>query len=284
MFDSYGRSIDYLRVSVTDRCNLRCPYCAAGDLAVHDGAARDRVARDETAGGGTRNRAGRILTFEEIVVAVTAGAELGITKVRLTGGEPLVRRGVVELVRMIAGVPGITTVSMTTNGTLLSRLADPLKEAGLCAINVSLDTLDAKRYRSETGGRLEDAVGGVLRAKAAGIAPIKINTVVGPRTAPAELDELARFCADQGLRHQRIAEYRLSEEKRDSHGCDRPLPCEACNRLRLLSDGTIKPCLRSNEEVRFDPDHPQASLRAAIARKPERGGICTNRAMVEIGG
>lgn len=268
MFDSYGRRIDYLRVSVTDRCNLRCPYCAA---------------RDETAGG-TRSRAATILTFEEIVVAVTAGAELGVTKVRLTGGEPLARRGIVDLVRMIASVPGIATVSMTTNGTLLSPVAALLQDAGLSSINVSLDTLDEERYARETGGRLEDAVDGLLSAKRAGIALVKVNTVVGPHTTREELDTLARFCARHGLHHQRIAEYRLTREKRDDHECERPLPCEACNRLRLLCDGTIKPCLRSNEEVRFDPDHPRESLRAAVARKPERGGVCTNRAMVEIGG
>ena len=128
MIDGYGRNIRYLRVSVTDRCNCRCVYCMPGcgvPMLDHDD----------------------LMSFEELTEVVAASARLGVRKVRLTGGEPLVRQDVVELVRMIAAVPGIEEVDMTTNGTLLAPLAAPLREAGLTRVNVSLDTLDPVLYR-----------------------------------------------------------------------------------------------------------------------------------------
>jgi GTP 3',8-cyclase len=266
MFDTYGRQIDYLRVSVTDRCNLRCSYCMT---CGHFHPVRNKP----------------ILSFEEILAVVRAGADLGINKIRLTGGEPLVRTDVVDLVRAIATVPGIRTVAMTTNGVLLPRYAGDLREAGLHVVNISLDTLDPVRYASITGnGRLQWVIDGILAARDAGFERIKINTVVAPETTDLEIEAIRAFCHEYGLLHQRIALYDLETEKHDNHNLERPLPCAECNRIRLLSTGLLKPCLHSNEEVPLNAQDPAESLRRAIELKPEHGSVCTNRSMMEIGG
>ncbi len=266
MFDSYGRQIDYLRISLTEQCNLRCSYCMPVD--------------------GAKPRSALMpLSFDEIVSVIVAAAGLGITKVRLTGGEPLMRPGVVELVRLIASVPGILTVAMTTNGVLLGRYAAELKAAGLDVVNVSLDTLDPDRFRHLTRvGRLQEVIDGILSARAAGIERIKVNTVVGPDTPEEQVAAVRSFCDAHGLIHQRIALFSLESNKDDDHDCDRPLRCEDCNRIRLLSTGSLKPCLHSNEEVMLDPHNPGESIRRTVAMKPERGTVCTNRSMVQIGG
>jgi cyclic pyranopterin phosphate synthase len=158
--DAYNRPISYLRISVTDRCNLRCIYCMPEE-------------------GVPSRPHEQVLRYEEIETIVRAAAELGITKVRLTGGEPLVRLGVVDLVRKIARIPGIDDLAMTTNGVLLARYADDLADAGLHRINISLDTLDAERFRRITRrGHLADVLAGIEAARQAGLQPIKINTVV----------------------------------------------------------------------------------------------------------
>ncbi|WP_321972140.1 GTP 3',8-cyclase MoaA [Paratractidigestivibacter sp.] len=160
MIDGQGRQIGYLRLSVTDRCNCRCTYCMAE-------------------GGVPMLGHADILSFEELTAIVRAAAELGVTKVRLTGGEPLVRRGIVDLVRMVAAVPGVAEVAMTTNACLLAPVAAELREAGLTRLNVSLDTLRADRYEKITrGGRLEDALAGLEAARAAGFEHTKINCVL----------------------------------------------------------------------------------------------------------
>lgn len=265
MLDSFGRTIDYLRISVTDKCNLRCTYCMPA-CGVEARAHAD------------------VLRIEEFLDVVRVAAEHGITKVRLTGGEPLVRRGIVELVRGIAQIPGIAKIGMTTNGILLSLLARPLREAGLTHLNVSIDTLDPVRYAEVTrGGDVRQAIAGVLAARGVGFREIKINTVVAADRF-AEVGALRQFCSEYGLTLQRIAEYRLAEEKRDGLTVERPLPCSACNRLRLLSTGVLKPCLHSNDEIPIDWNDIAGSLEAAVAAKPYEGSVCTNRSMMEIGG
>ncbi len=160
MKDQYGRELKDLRISLTDRCNLRCVYCMP-------------------AGGIDFRPPDELLQDDELVLLVRVAAELGVTRVRLTGGEPTVRAGVVELVRQIAAITGIEDVSMTTNGLLLESLAAPMAEAGLKRVNISLDTMDSEKFsRITRGGRVEKVLAGIAAAEAAGLTPIKLNTVV----------------------------------------------------------------------------------------------------------
>lgn len=265
MYDSYNRRIDYLRISVTDKCNLRCRYCMPEEGVP--------VRRHED-----------FLSFEQITAVVRAAVRLGVTKVRLTGGEPLVKRGIVELVGMIRGVEGLRQLAMTTNGTLLTRYAAPLKAAGLDSLNISLDTLDAQRYRHLTRvGDIRLVLAGIDAAVAEHF-PVKINMVVLADTSAREIEELRRFCSERGLTLQLINHYDLTSEKRDQYHYDRPPRCEECNRIRLLADGTLKPCLHSDEEIPVDLADIEGSLLRTVARKPERGSVCTGRSMMEIGG
>jgi len=265
MYDSCNRLIDYLRISVTDRCNLRCIYCMPPE-------------------GVEKKRHDQLLTLEELALAARAAGILGITKVRLTGGEPLVRHGIVELVSMIAAIPEIRHLGMTTNGTLLAPLAETLKQAGLDSINISLDTLDPDRYRQMTrGGRIEDALAGIRAAVTCGL-PVKINMVVFPETTGEEMEGMRSFAEDLGARLQRISAYALESAKEDGHGMERPPKCATCNRIRLTSDGMLRPCLRSSLEVRFDPAHPEESIRQAVLAKPPCGGLCNDRTIAQIGG
>jgi cyclic pyranopterin phosphate synthase len=178
--DAYNRPISYLRISVTDRCNLRCIYCMPPEgvpWRPHEG----------------------ILRYEEIETVVHAAAELGIRKVRLTGGEPLVRPGIVDLVRMLARIPGIDDLAMTTNGILLSRYATALAKAGLQRVNISLDTLHPRRFQHITRlGRLEDVLDGIEAARRAGLEPVKINTVVIRGMNGDEVVDLARKTMEAG--------------------------------------------------------------------------------------
>jgi len=175
--DRFHRAITYLRVSVTDRCNLRCVYCMPEEgvqLRTHE----------------------EILRYEEIARIVRVGSELGFTKVRLTGGEPLVRPGIERLVAMIAQIPGLNDVAMTTNGILLARYAHALAAAGLDRVNVSLDSLDPKRFHEITRwGSLDDVLRGLQAAEEAGLTPIKINTVVIRGLNDEEVPALAGWAA-----------------------------------------------------------------------------------------
>lgn len=174
MRDTFGRNIGYLRLSVTDKCNCRCTYCMP-------------------AAGVVRHSHGEMLSFEEMAEMVEAASRLGVRKVRLTGGEPLVRRGIVELVGMIASVEGIDEVAMTTNATLLAPVARSLRDAGLTRLNISLDTLMPERYREISRiGELSDALAGIEAARAAGFGHLKINNVL---MGGVNDDEVADFVA-----------------------------------------------------------------------------------------
>ena len=178
MIDSYGRRIDYLRISLTDACNLRCVYCMPEEMRFKPRA--------------------ELLQDDEILAIVRAAAALGTTKIRLTGGEPTIRPGMVELVRSIAAVPGIDKVAMTTNGLLLAELAEPLAQAGLRAINVSIDTLNPAKFRRITRwGDLHRVWDGVAAAEAAGIHPLKLNAVVTRGFNEDEVTALARLSIDR---------------------------------------------------------------------------------------
>jgi cyclic pyranopterin phosphate synthase len=270
LLDESGREINYLRVSVTDRCNLRCEYCMPPEgieLKEH---------RD-------------MLSYEQIALVVEAAVGLGIARVRLTGGEPLVRKGLDSLVRILREIEGLEEISMTTNGALLdSATALRLKEAGLDRLNISLDTLDPERYRKMTrGGDIAEVLRGIGAAKEAGFEGTKVNMVVSKPDPGDDLARMRSFCAREGLVLQTINRFSLSRRSggtESPHDFDRPLPCEKCNRLRLTADGYLKPCLFSDIEVRVDFGDLEGSIRKAVEAKPTEGTSCTERSMRQIGG
>jgi GTP 3',8-cyclase len=276
--DAFGRAINYLRLSVTDRCNLRCRYC------VPEGGV-EWMARDHH------------LTDEEILRIVGVAARRGVSKIRITGGEPLVRPGIVELTAALARVPGITDLAMTTNGLLLARSAEALRRAGLHRVNVSVDTLDRGKFTRITGrDGLSDMWRGIEAAERAGLAPVKLNMVVQRGINDDECVPMARLTLDRPY-HVRFIEYmpvadfddwRARHVPNDEvmamitrmvgplspcdwRGQDGPATthqlegaagrlgfisaisddhfCERCNRLRLLADGSLRPCLFSSREV-----------------------------------
>ncbi len=199
MRDGHGRIIDYLRISLTDRCNFRCIYCMPEEGVC-------QLGRDE------------ILSLEEIERLVRVAAGLGIKSIRLTGGEPLVRKGVEGLVRAVTSTPGIQNVSMTTNGVLLPKMAGDLKRAGLNRVNISLDTLDAEQFRQVTRvGRLEDTLAGIDAALEAGFNPVKVNAVT-VRSLDQDFLAFAALSIDRPL-HVRFIEF-MPVGASDSTGVD----------------------------------------------------------------
>jgi GTP 3',8-cyclase len=268
--DAIGREINYLRVSVTDRCNLRCEYCMPPE-------------------GVELKKHGDMLSYEEIHQVVSAAVSLGIRRVRLTGGEPLVRKGVAALVRMLNRIEGLEEISMTTNGILLTQaVAAGLKVAGRDRLNISLDTLDPVRYAEITrGGDVTDVLRGISAAQSAGFEGTKVNMVVSLPDSRDDLERIKSFCAKEGLVLQTINRFTLSKrvsETESPHDFDRPLPCEKCNRLRLTADGYLKPCLHSDIEIRVDFEDIEGSIRKAVEVKPKEGVSCTGRSMRGIGG
>mgnify|MGYP005837513887 CR=1 FL=1 len=266
MIDRFGRTIDYLRISVTDRCNLRCSYCMPQE-------------------GVPLLRHEDVLRFEEIGEVVRVGAGMGVRKVRITGGEPLVRRGIEILVRMLAEIPGIRDLAMTTNGVLLAQRADALAEAGLGRVNVSLDAIDPARYAAVTrGGDVRQALAGIEAARRAGLLPVKLNCVVGASCDPRDAQDVARYARDQGLevrfiRQMDLAAGSFSVVEGGSGG-----DCPRCNRLRLTSDGQVRPCLFSNLGFSVRELGAAEALRRAVELKPPAGLACTNHRMHAIGG
>jgi len=266
MFDSFNRNIHYLRISITDRCNLRCRYCMPEEgiqLIGHDS----------------------ILRFEEITEVVREAVSLGIDKVRITGGEPLVRKGVTQLVAMLAAVDGIKDLAMTTNGVLLDGHASALKEAGLHRVNISLDTTDPIRYREITrNGDIREVFRGIEAAREAGLRPIKINCVVGKSSHEPDALAVKAFCDDQGL------EVRFIHQMNLSAGCFTVVEggsggeCRMCNRLRLTAGGKIKPCLFSDLEFDIRELGIREALLRAIRQKPEHGTMNTRNVFHNIGG
>jgi cyclic pyranopterin phosphate synthase len=285
LVDPFQRVISYLRVSVTDRCNLRCVYCMPEEGI-------EFQPREE------------ILRYEEILAIVRVGASMGLRKVRLTGGEPLVRTGIADLVAMINGVPGIEDISLTTNGIALPRMAEPLARTGLRRVNISLDTLRPERFHQITRwGRYEDVMEGIAAARAAGLSPVKINVVVMRLINDDEVLDFARstyeqdwdirfielmpfleeqetcikdtslvlgFVPTEKIKQQIEKELGPLEpsETKVGHGPARyfRLPgakgnvgfispvsekhfCETCNRMRLTADGKMRPCLLTDHEV-----------------------------------
>jgi cyclic pyranopterin phosphate synthase len=276
LLDTFGRVHNNLRISVTDRCNLRCTYCMPEDVVFMDRA--------------------ELLTFEEITRFVEVAAPLGIDKIRLTGGEPLMRRDLPRLVQMLSQVEGIRDIGLTTNGVLLAGMAQAFYDAGLRRINISLDTLNPERFRQlARRDGLEQVIAGILAARRAGFDPIKINAVSIRRITETEVVPLARFAREHGL-EMRFIEYmpigadqwernkvyfaheimeQLEQEVAplvpvedydprapamefrytDGGGrvgfiasVSRPF-CMSCNRVRLTADGKVRNCLFALDEV-----------------------------------
>lgn len=253
MYDRFKRNINYLRVSVTDRCNLRCQYCmpeCGVELMSHK----------------------EILSFEEIVKVIRFGVENGINKVRLTGGEPLVRKGIVDLVALISEIPGIEDLSMTTNGALLDQFAKPLAEAGLQRVNISLDTIDEKRYKKVTRvGDLSNVLKGITAAQHAGLNPIKINCVIKKSPIEKDAQEVAEFCDMNDLQVRFIKEMDLETGYFDRVIGGDGGHCASCNRLRLTANGKLKPCLFSDLEFDVRELGIEQAYSKAIGLKPKSG-------------
>lgn len=317
MIDQLGRDITYLRISVTDKCNLRCRYCMP----------EEGVCKKDHAD---------MLTEDEIIQAVEAAASLGIKKVRITGGEPLVKKNIVSICRRTAQVPGIREVCLTTNGILLPQLAGPLKEAGVKRLNLSLDTLDPQKYAYITRiGKLDDFRAGLDAAFEAGFEKIKINAVLIGGFNDNEIEEMAKltlaypldlrfielmpmydsgdFGIDAYVPYSRVLDklpeatavagdggvaklYRLPGA-RGNIGLISPVSahfCGDCNRLRLTADGKLKPCLHARDEYSIkgmDFDGMKAVMEQAIRNKPAWHGDLdalnrskAGRNMNEIGG
>jgi len=266
MYDRYDRKISYLRVSVTDKCNLRCYYCMPEEgvplLPYQD-----------------------ILSYEEIAEVVRYGAGHGIDKVRITGGEPLVRRDITHLVEMLSKIEGVRDLSMTTNGMMLGRYAGALVKAGLHRVNVSLDTLDPAKYEKITrGGQLNQALAGLEAARKAGLTPIKINTVIHQYFDEEDRRALKVFCRNKGYELRFIREMDLEKgtfsKVEGGSGGD----CPRCNRLRLTPHGRLKPCLFSNLGYDIRKLGIARAWEMALQNKPLSGSTNNTCSFYRIGG
>jgi cyclic pyranopterin phosphate synthase len=266
MFDKYNRHIHYLRISVTDRCNLRCQYCMPDEgitLMGHD----------------------EILSFEEITAVVKVAVSMGIDKIRLTGGEPLVRKGIAELVAMLSSVKGIADLAMTTNGILLEKYAHQLKTAGLHRVNISLDTIDPAKYTFITrGGNIQDVLNGIRAAREAGLNPVKLNCVVTGSSSDLDALGIRRFAEKEALQVRFIRQMDLKKGNFSVVEGGEGGNCAVCNRLRLTANGMVKPCLFSENEFSVRKLGTEEAILRALQDKPLKG--CFNRqgAFYNIGG
>lgn len=266
MYDRFDRNINYLRISVTDRCNLRCTYCMPEE-------------------GIPLLRHADILTFDEITNFTRVAVENGVTKVRLTGGEPLVRKGITALVRMISDIDGITDLSMTTNGVLLKQYAQELRSAGLHRVNISLDTVNPAKFAEITRtGNINDVFEGIDAAKEAGLIPVKINCVIKNSQEEEEAKRVARFCIDNGLEIRYIRQMDLVRGHYSTVVGGTGGDCSSCNRLRLTSNGKLKPCLFDNIEFDIRKLGYEEAIRMAVELKPGCGSVNDTGTFYNIGG
>lgn len=311
MEDRYGRQIDYLRISITDRCNLRCIYCMPAE-GVSDKAHEE------------------ILRFEEILRVVQVALQIGISKFRLTGGEPLLRKGVIPFIRALALLPGVADLAVTTNGTLLGRLGEQLRDAGVNRLNISLDTLDPDKFQRITRrGDFQQVWNGILDAIKLGFQPIKLNVVALKGFNDSEWVDFARLTLDYPLHVRFIelmpigtswnmaasfascgevrgtiekefgelnsihtvqgsgpAEYYTLPEAKGTIGFIHAMSnhfCRSCNRLRLTADGKLRPCLHDQHEVDLrgalrsgaSAEELQRLFSEAIALKPANHHVAT---------
>jgi cyclic pyranopterin phosphate synthase len=291
--DSFGRKVDYLRISITDRCNERCLYCLPENYA-------DWLPR------------GEILSYDELLAVVRAATSSGFKRFRVTGGEPLIRPGVVEFIRDLIETPGVESVLLTTNGTRLPELAKPLFDAGLRRVNISLDALDPVIYRTITNGEVEPVLRGIKRAKELGFESVKLNTVLMRGRNDSEIFRLLDFAAelDVAVRFIELMPVSLTEMLSEKNFFpvtellarlrreEKPEPldeslgfgpakyyrlkkrgvtvgligalsdlhfCERCNKMRLTCDGKLRPCLGN---------HLETDLKPALRPQPDEALLC----------
>lgn len=265
MFDSFNRQINYLRISVTDRCNLRCTYCMPEEgIQILDHS--------------------DILSFEEITEFTRLAVANGITKVRLTGGEPLVRKGIVVLVAMLASIDGLEDLSMTTNGTLLTQFAHELKNAGLMRLNISLDSVNPESYcRITRNGDLAQVLDGIEAAREAGFNQIKINCVLLGQPNE-ETRQLKEFCDQRNLKLRFIHQMNLKTGEFSTIEGGDGGNCSKCNRVRLLANGDIKPCLFSDLAYNIRQLGHLEALMLALGNKPKSGTYNKSGEFYNIGG
>jgi cyclic pyranopterin phosphate synthase len=217
-----------------------------------------------------------ILSFEEIAGVVKTAVDLGINKVRLTGGEPLVRKGIVKLIELIASIKGIKDLALTTNGILLAEMAKDLKKAGLQRVNISLDTLNAGKYWEITrGGNISDVIKGIEAAVIAGLTPVKINCVVFKSSNEQHAKDVKAFCSKNNLEVRFIRQMNLETGNYSVVEGGNGGNCKICNRLRLTANGMVKPCLFSENEYSVREMGAKQALLSAINNKPSNG--CFNR-------
>lgn len=315
MRDNNGRTIEYLRLSVTDRCNFRCRYCMGQDGV-------EKLSHSD------------ILSLEELYEIAAAAVECGVKKIRLTGGEPLVRRGITDLCKKLRTIPGLEELDLTTNGSFLSEMASELKSAGVSRLNISIDTLNEDKFRAITRiGTLGDTLRGIAAAKEAGFTNTKINSVLiggfntdeiqdfieltrdepvsmrfielmpigecasWDKTCFVPADIVLKACPElQPVNSSGVAECYQIPGYSGTVGLIRPMShrfCSSCNRIRVTSDGKLKPCLHSSEELPLRGLHGTAlldAIRNGINSKPKRHYLSENhrsssiRRMDQIGG
>jgi cyclic pyranopterin phosphate synthase len=266
VYDRFNRNINYLRISVTDRCNLRCTYCMP-ESGIHLLHHRE------------------ILTFDEIKDFTKIAVANGVTKVRITGGEPLVRKGITTLVGMISEIKGIMDLSMTTNGVLLKQFAGELSSAGLHRINISLDTIDPEKFSAITRtGNINDVFEGIKAAKKAGLYPVKINCVIKKSKEEEEARAVTRFCKDNDLEIRYITQMDLIKGHFSMVEGGTGGDCGLCNRVRLTANGKLKPCLFNNIEFDIRELGFEKALKHAVKLKPECGSKNETGAFYNIGG
>ena len=302
--DPFGRQIDYIRLSVTDRCDLRCHYCMPEGFS-------DFETPDDW------------LNFDEVERVIAAFARLGTRRVRITGGEPLVRKGLPELTGRLSRLDGVEDLSLSTNAVQLERFSQPLFDSGVTRLNISLDTLRADRFKAITQGKLDKVINGLMAAKASGFSPIKINMVLMRGVNDDEVVDMVEFCRQHGFTLRFIETMPMGDTGRSA--ADQYLPldevqqrlqqhytlipgvmpgggparymqlagenmkigfitpisqhfCETCNRVRLSVDGTLYMCLGQEHNFALRPllrggisdSGLEEAIHEAIALKPER--------------
>ena len=267
MLDHFNRKISYLRISVTDQCNLRCLYCMPPDKDLHFMPAAE------------------ILTVDEIHQVIKSLVPHGIQKIRLTGGEPLFRPDIVDIIKAISSVPEIKDLGLTTNGLLLPKYAQALFDAGLKRINISLDTLDAAKFSHITsGGKISQVFEAIEIAKRVGFSPIKINCVRSDDFSPEDRLDLENFCEKNNLSLRFIRQMDLKKGSfwpvEGGEGGD----CKICNRIRLTANGYFKPCLFNDKSYSIRKEGIVEAFLKTINNKPERGHINSVNRFSNIGG